>query len=118
MPNSGICRMTSRWHQPEPFRTRVIRHSLAPAECGNTRNTEQARMGFAQGVRWRNILDQPGCRPSRCNWRAHPKEREDLMANVEIPVKHNGLCRMEPSVTSRIRRIHAVPRAVQNVDSA
>jgi hypothetical protein len=30
------------------------------------------------------------------------KEREDvndLMASAEIPVKHNGLCRMEPSGT-------------------
>ena len=38
--------MMARWQQPEPFRTRVIRHSLAPAEGGNTRNTEQARTGF------------------------------------------------------------------------
>src|SRR5260370_42219384 len=42
MPNSGLCRMTERWQRPELFRSRMIRHSLAPAE---DTNADQNMMG-------------------------------------------------------------------------
>ena len=41
-----LCRMTAPLQHPEPFRTPVIRHSLAPVE---DRNTDQNRDEILQG---------------------------------------------------------------------
>ena len=53
MPNSGICRMTAPWQQPELFRTSAIRHSLAPSE---DRRTEQIQEGIAKDMRGQTFL--------------------------------------------------------------
>ena len=45
MPNPGLCRMLAPWQQPELFLSKVIRHSLAPAE---DQNTEQTAIRFAK----------------------------------------------------------------------
>jgi hypothetical protein len=99
--------MTERWQQPELFRSRMIRHSLAPAE---DTNADQNMMGAPKtcvAVTFLTGLETSIAKAA--GWGAddaHQRKGEDvndLMSSAELPpwpAKDTGLCRMEPSITT------------------
>ena len=118
MPNPGLRRILTLWQRPELFLGEVIRHSLAPAE---DRNTKQTAIGFAMHTVALSFVIDPKSRLGAATAWEHrgssPKNKKDakqLMVSVEprpCPLKHTGLCRMDRVARQTIGRIRADSRA-------